>query len=105
MCFGGGRGGVVIPGMLRVKVHRSDYRKETTGRRKKTLRGNRHQTAAWFSDCGNSVKYSKFSDSVSYLIQNLIQFLFFLEGHTILFCFCFYLNYFHVDFVTDKKNS
>lgn len=32
MCFGGGGGGgVVIPGMLRVKVHRSDYRKETTG--------------------------------------------------------------------------
>lgn len=25
-------GGVVIPGMLRVKVHRSDYRKEMTGK-------------------------------------------------------------------------
>lgn len=35
MCVLVVEGGVVIPGMLRVKVHRSDYRKETTGRRKK----------------------------------------------------------------------
>lgn len=31
----GGGGGGVIPGMLRVKVYRSDYRKETTGREKR----------------------------------------------------------------------
>jgi len=38
MCVLVVEGGVVIPGMLRVKVHRSDYRKETTGRKKNTER-------------------------------------------------------------------
>lgn len=71
--FGGG----VIPGMLRVKVHRSDYRKETTG--KKTLRGNRHQTDVWFLASGNSVKcISSISFLFCYMTVVLLSFLFLL---------------------------
>jgi len=45
MCVLVVEGGVVIPGMLRVKVHRSDYRKETTGRKKKKKNTERKQAS------------------------------------------------------------
>lgn len=39
VCFGGGgvggEGRMAIPGMLRVKVHRSDYRKETARKKRR----------------------------------------------------------------------